>query len=195
MKARSLTLVLALAATAVVLPACGDDTASDEATTTTTTTTVVAAPSINGAWARNSPMKASNGAAYMEITGGTSDDGITAASVDASIAAKVEVHETVEVDAAPSDGAMSSTTAMMGSTAATGDGATTPTTLSPTLEMRPVDSIAVPAGKTVVLKPGGYHIMLLDLVKPLVIGDSFELTVTFATAGEQKVQVDVKDAP
>lgn len=69
------------------------------------------------------------------------------------------------------------------------------TTLSPAMEMRPVESIAVPAGETVSLKPGGYHVMLLDLVKPLVIGESFDLTVTFAEAGEQTVKAEVKEAP
>jgi len=193
MKARSFALALALAATVVGLPACGDDTASDSGSDATTTT-AAAAPSISGAWARNSPMKASNGAAYMDVTGGTVDDQITAASVDSTIAGKVELHETVEADAASSSGGME-TTAPMDSTTAAGDGSMSTTTLSPAMEMRPVDSIAVPAGTTVSLKPGGYHIMLIDLVKPLVIGDSFELTVTFATAGEQKVQVEVKDAP
>jgi copper(I)-binding protein len=37
--------------------------------------------------------------------------------------------------------------------------------------------------------------MLLDLVQPLVVGDSFDLTLTFAEAGEQVVTVEVKDAP
>src|SRR5690606_10793490 len=31
------------------------------------------------------------------------------------------------------------------------------------MKMRPVDKISLPAGKTIELKPGGYHLMLLDL--------------------------------
>ena len=52
------------------------------------------------------------------------------------------------------------------------------------MTMRPVESIELPAGKTVKLEPGGYHIMLLDLVKPLEVGEKIELTLTFDKAGE-----------
>ncbi len=39
--------------------------------------------------------------------------------------------------------------------------------------------------------PGGYHIMLTGLKAPLKTGDSFPLTLTFAGAGEVKVDVKV----
>ena len=32
------------------------------------------------------------------------------------------------------------------------------------MKMRAVDKLALPAGKSVELKPGGYHVMLMDLV-------------------------------
>jgi len=35
------------------------------------------------------------------------------------------------------------------------------------MKMNAVDKLALPAGKAVDLKPGGYHVMLMDLVKPL----------------------------
>ena len=35
------------------------------------------------------------------------------------------------------------------------------------MRMRAVDTLALPAGKTVELKPGGYHVMLMDLAQPL----------------------------
>lgn len=47
------------------------------------------------------------------------------------------------------------------------------------MRMRPVTAIAIPAGKTVRLEQGGSHIMLLDLVAPLVEGESIGLTLTF----------------
>lgn len=193
MRSKTFVLSVALAATMIGLPACGDDTASD--TDDTTTTTAAAKPTIDAVWARNSPMEATNGAAYMEVTGGTSDDEIVAVSVDPSVAGKVELHETVEATEGSGSDGMSTTTEGMAPTTAGGDGAMSSTTLSPAMEMRPVESIAVPAGETVSLKPGGYHVMLLELVKPLVIGESFDLTVTFAEAGEQTVQAEVKEAP
>jgi copper(I)-binding protein len=48
------------------------------------------------------------------------------------------------------------------------------------MKMRAVPSIALPAGKTVELGPGGYHVMLLDIGKPMKEGDSVPVTLTFA---------------
>ena len=60
------------------------------------------------------------------------------------------------------------------------------------MSMKPVKSIAVPATGTVKLKPGGYHIMLMNLKKPLVKGKTFPLTLTFAKAGKKTVTVTVR---
>ncbi|MEZ5181952.1 MAG: copper chaperone PCu(A)C [Acidimicrobiales bacterium] len=62
------------------------------------------------------------------------------------------------------------------------------------MTMQPVDSIELPAGEEVSLEPGGYHIMLLDLVAPLEVGDTFEITLTFENAGEVTVTAEVRDA-
>lgn len=62
------------------------------------------------------------------------------------------------------------------------------------MRMRQVDSIVLPAGKTVELKPGGLHIMFIGLKAPLKAGDSFPMKLKFEKAGE--VTVDVKvEAP
>ena len=58
------------------------------------------------------------------------------------------------------------------------------------MRMRQVDAVDVPAGETVELKPGGLHIMFVDLKAPLKAGDSFPMTLKFEKAGE--VTVDVK---
>jgi len=52
--------------------------------------------------------------------------------------------------------------------------------------------LPIPAGGTVVLKPGSYHVMLIGLKKPLVAGDSLPLTLTFEKAGNISVTVPVK---
>ena len=62
------------------------------------------------------------------------------------------------------------------------------------MRMRQVDGIALPAGKTVELKPGGLHIMFVGLKAPLKAGDTFPLTLRFEKAGEVTVTVNV-DAP
>ncbi len=51
--------------------------------------------------------------------------------------------------------------------------------------------IAVPAGGMAALKPGGYHIMLMDLTKALEEGDSFAMTLSFEHAGDITIEVPV----
>lgn len=50
------------------------------------------------------------------------------------------------------------------------------------MKMFPVDGIDVPAGKTVRLASGGYHVMLTNLQKPLKAGDKVPLQLTFELA-------------
>ncbi len=62
------------------------------------------------------------------------------------------------------------------------------------MRMREVAAIEVPAGKTVELRPGGLHIMLMGLKAPLKQGERFALTLRFEQAGEVTVQVAVEGA-
>jgi copper(I)-binding protein len=59
------------------------------------------------------------------------------------------------------------------------------------MRMRPVDGIAVPAGGTVELKPGGLHLMLMGLKQPLAAGSKLPLTLRFEKAGELQVELVV----
>lgn len=58
-------------------------------------------------------------------------------------------------------------------------------------KMRPVDALAVPAGASAELKPGGHHIMIMGLKAPLADGGTLPLTLTFEKAGRIEVQVPV----
>jgi len=69
---------------------------------------------------------------------------------------------------------------------------TTTTDTSGRTSMEALPALEVPAGEEVVLEPAGDHVMLVDLAAPLDDGDTFELTLTFATAGEQTVGVEVR---
>lgn len=60
--------------------------------------------------------------------------------------------------------------------------------------MRQADGVAVPAGRRILLAPGGTHIMLMGLDRPLVAGETFPLQLRFEHAGEQVVQVTVRAA-
>jgi copper(I)-binding protein len=53
------------------------------------------------------------------------------------------------------------------------------------------DGIPVPAGETVMLAPGGLHLMLMDLTGPLVEGETVPVTLTFAKAGTVEIALVV----
>lgn len=60
--------------------------------------------------------------------------------------------------------------------------------------MREVDGVPVPAGRKVVMAPGGTHIMLMGLSQALVAGETFALQLRFENAGTLVVQVTVRAA-
>lgn len=62
-----------------------------------------------------------------------------------------------------------------------------------TAHMHEVDSIALPAGKPVSLKPGGHHVMLMGLARPLKPGDTVPLTLTIEEKGKRST-LEVKAA-
>ncbi|MFO1142171.1 MAG: copper chaperone PCu(A)C [Amaricoccus sp.] len=53
------------------------------------------------------------------------------------------------------------------------------------------DGLPIPAGETVVLKPGGYHVMFMQLKQPLVEGRTVDVTLTFAKAGEVTIPLAI----
>ena len=59
------------------------------------------------------------------------------------------------------------------------------------MRMGPVDSVALPAGKTVSLDPDGYHVMLMGLVGQIKEGDQVPLTLTVQNAKGEKQAIDV----
>lgn len=134
---------------------------------------------ITGAWARVSPMMVDAGAAYMEITAGEADR-LLSVSVDPSVAESAELHETVAVEDEMSSDDMNSDDSMDGDQAMT---------------MRELaDGLELPAGESVALAPGGYHIMLLGLAEPLVEGETFGLVLDFEKAETRTVAVEVRTA-
>jgi periplasmic copper chaperone A len=136
-------------------------------------------------WARPSPAMAGAGAAYMVIenTGSTADF-LTGGS--SPVAKAVEVHETVVMDsAAPaaSDGmgGMKSPAASGGMGSGSG-----------MMGMQRIDGLEIPPGANVELKPGSYHIMLIDLTQELKAGEKIEITLNFQKAGAVKVMAEVR---
>ncbi len=179
MKHRSALALAALVVAALALVACGDD--GDDAADTTTTAAAASEVTVSDVWAR--PVEdltaTDSSAIYMVITGGDEADELVSASVPADVAGTVELHETVAAD-----GDMTTTTTAGEMDGEMGGGMMT---------MQQVQSIEVPADGTVALEPGGYHVMLLDVEKELVPGDTIEVTLTFERAGEVTATADVRE--
>jgi copper(I)-binding protein len=62
------------------------------------------------------------------------------------------------------------------------------------MKMRAVPGLDVPAGKGVDLKPGGYHVMLLDLKEQMKEGATVPVTLVFEGKDKKRETVEVKAA-
>ena len=60
------------------------------------------------------------------------------------------------------------------------------------MKMRQVEGIDIPAGATVELKPGSFHVMFMGLKAPMKLGDKVPVTLKFAKAGEVTVEMWVE---
>lgn len=162
--ARTALAVLAAVVVAIAgLSACGDDGSKADGGGLLT---------ISKPWARTSAGSATNGAVYLSLLS-SGGDTLVRASVPAAVAAKVELHKT--------------------EMAGTGTATTMPGMASGELTMTPISELALPKGSQVDLAPGGYHLMLIGLVKPLTSGSTVSLTLTFAKAGDRTIEVPVRD--
>lgn len=140
---------------------------------------------VSDPWARTSPMVDGAGAAYMVIGNtGSEADALTGGS--SPVAKAVEVHETV---AMPEPSEMAGGSGGVESPMASDDGMGSGSTM---LGMQRVERLEIPAGGSVELKPGSYHIMLIGLTQPLEAGQEIEITLTFEKAGDVKVTAEVR---
>jgi periplasmic copper chaperone A len=82
---------------------------------------------------------------------------------------------------------------ILGASSPVADAAELHTTLDEggVMKMRPVSDIPLVPGKPVILAPGGLHIMLMGLHRPLKQGESFPLTLRFKNAPAATVEVAV----
>ena len=62
------------------------------------------------------------------------------------------------------------------------------------MQMRQIAALDIPAHSTATFKPGGYHVMLVDLKRPLAAGEMIPLSLTFEKAGTIEIAA-VVEAP
>jgi periplasmic copper chaperone A len=122
------------------------------------------------AWARQAPMMPPAGQMGGQMAGGTGAVYVTlrntGAAPDALVGASSEAAEHVELHETIRDGQV--------------------------MRMRPVTKVALPAGGVLEMKPGGYHIMLLNLKHALRPGDHVPFTLTFAHAAPLSLDVPIR---
>lgn len=124
---------------------------------------------VEGAWARRAAMM------MKDSSGGGSGNGAVYAVLvnagnapDALLGAESDAAATVEIHETYRDKSMGM------------------------MMMRPVRKIDVPAGNKVELKPGGYHVMLLNLKRDLKAGETISVTLQFEKAGKIPVTATIK---
>jgi len=62
------------------------------------------------------------------------------------------------------------------------------------IRMREVQSFGIPAGQRLTLRPGGQHLMIVGLKRPLAKDERIPLTLRFERAGEIRVELEVQSA-
>ena len=151
--------------------------------------------SVTDPWVRATPATAGVGVAYMTIQNtGSAADALVGAS--SPVATTVEIHETM-VMGSPAPSASDAMGGMAGMSPM--PMASSMPTASPMasmsgdmMGMEPIARLEIPAGGTVQLAPGGYHIMLIGLTKDLNVGDTVQVTLKFEKAGDVTVTADVR---
>jgi copper(I)-binding protein len=188
MRTTLLRPALALASIAIVVAACSSTgstavppaAAGAGASAAAATAGPGGVITVTDAWARAMPPGTTTSAVYFKLTNLTGQDDALV-SVSTPVTATAEIHQVMAVSAAPAEstgmgGGMTSVApaggAMMG--------------------MSPIDKLPLPAGATVELKPGAYHVMLVDVKDPLKEGTTIEVTLTFEKAPPVTLTVPVQ---
>jgi hypothetical protein len=92
----------------------------------------------------------------------------TGAAAKAIVAASSDVSDKVELHEMKNDGGM--------------------------MRMSPVKQMDVPAGGTLELKPGSFHVMLFDVKKKIVAGEKVSITFTFDDGSKVTTEAQVRKA-
>lgn len=135
---------------------------------------------VQDAWARPGP-KGGNSAIYFTLTN-EGKENLVLVGAASDVAEEVSIHETVML---PAGGSSQKTGAQGGSAPHHGGMA-----MGGMMTMRPIPSLTIKAGETVSFKPGGLHVMLMNLRRPLAVGDRFSIQLRFE--GQEPLQVPVQ---
>ncbi len=60
------------------------------------------------------------------------------------------------------------------------------------MRMREISALELPAGKAVALKPGGYHLMLMDIKQPMKAGETVPVSLIIEGADKKRETLEIK---
>lgn len=199
---RALAAAATGAAVSLVLGACGSS-GTSSTSEPVATTKAEAGIVVTGQWARATAPGAGVGAIYAEIESKGEADALVGVTVPTDIAAEAQIHVSTTM---PPGGETTTTMNHAGmnmepgnqggdtSTSAPSTGMAHGDQGSQSTGMQQVAKLEIPAGGTLTLAPGGSHIMLMGLVKPLVAGEAFQATLQFDKSPAQTISVEVRDS-
>ncbi|MFN7148560.1 MAG: copper chaperone PCu(A)C [Microthrixaceae bacterium] len=130
---------------------------------------------VTDVWARPTSAGADDGVVYLTIVSPTADT-LLSAEVPGDVAGATVLHESMLMDGDGGGGHHDSG-------AHHGGGST------------PGVTVPLPPDEPVQFAPGGLHVMLESLGRPLLEGDRFPLTLRFETAGEVRAEARVMTNP
>ncbi|MCW5877075.1 MAG: copper chaperone PCu(A)C [Anaerolineales bacterium] len=141
---------------------------------------------VHQAWARPTPAGGTAAVYFLLHNATNTDDALLGAS--ASIARAAEMHENVAMSDEQRHGQAAGSHEDGHGHEDEGHGHE-----ADVMMMRPVPRVELAAGHEIRFEPGGYHIMLIDLQRDLVAGESFEVTLHFEHAEDIVIRVTVQE--
>lgn len=153
---------------------------------------------VDHGWARPA-IAGGNGAAYLRITN-LGEETVTLIDASSAVANHTEVHETYVIDPEHMHEGQHGAGDEHGhdhehhahhihEEGHHGHGG------AAMLGMRKIDALAIAPGETVHFSPGGYHVMLIDLVDGLTWGEQFDVTLHFQGGHSVTATIDVGNEP
>jgi copper(I)-binding protein len=149
--------------------------------------------SVSDAWSRSTASSQTTAALYATISNNDgTKNALVGVKVPSSVAMSTQLHHDMTMPTTTMGG---SSTTMGGSSMGGSSTTMAPSSSSADTDMttmQEVTSIPVSGDATFKLQPGGYHVMLMDLAKPLTKGEHFDVTFQFEHGPSKTVSVTVK---
>jgi copper(I)-binding protein len=143
---------------------------------------------VSDPWVRYTGPEVAAGGFMVVTNDGTTEDALVSAS--SPTFESIELHETLMMEATPS--AAMGAEGSAGAEGSMGAESAAPMGSGGMVGMQPVDSIPVPVGGSVELKPGSYHLMLFDPTGTVEVGGTVEITLTFESGATVTTQAEIR---